>query len=152
MNRWAYATIVAIAVATLLAYFVRPKAPNLEFVSPRQELPEFEERLPGDTSLSQRVASSYGLALVLVQSPYTQENVIALDALRGWARQQFHTNPDFLHPLTLESDFSPHQTVIGSLLYNLTASVRYPLEGAVSQLVKVQIARFHETNAYHSIR
>jgi hypothetical protein len=140
----------AIIAGSVLSFYVRPKPPSDEFVTPQQELPGFQARYPGDTSLANRVANSYQLAFILVQSPYICKNVTALAALREWARDQFQSHPDFLHPVSLRPADRNHDTVFGALGYNLFAAGRYWLEEAVGQLLKVQIAHFHETSAFQS--
>jgi len=142
----------AVVLAAALAYFHRPKAPLLELVSPRQELPDYTERYPGDTSLSERVAKSYGIAMVLMQSPYTDRNVIALESVRSWAQSRFRQQPDFLHPVALEPATEPRQTIVDALFYNLFSPVRHVAETAVGEFLRARIAEFHETPAYASFR
>src|SRR5262250_2873625 len=146
----AYLLIAVIALVVILAYFGRPRPPLLEIVTPRQELPNFQEHYPGDSGLADRVAKSYGLALVLFQSPYTEKNLIALESLRSWARERFQKQPDFLHPFSLEPSDEPRETVVESFFYNLFASPLYWLEERVGDLLKVQVANFHQTRAYAS--
>lgn len=147
-----YLAIAIVVISVLLAYFGRPKPPRLELVSPRQELSDYEAKYPGDTKLADRVAKSYGLALVLVESPYTDRNVIALEAIRSWARERFQTEPDFLHPVSLESTTEPRETIIDAFFYNLFAQGRYWLEGLAGQCLSQQIDEFHHTSAYRSFR
>ena len=94
-----YGLVAVILLSTLLSYFVHPHPPQIEIVSARQELPNFTERYPGDTSLADRVANSYGIAMVLMQTADMDKNVIALDALRSWAQNKFTKQPNFLHPV-----------------------------------------------------
>jgi hypothetical protein len=122
--------------------------PILELVSPIQELPDYAAPYPGDTSLADRVAKSYALALILVHSPYTQNNANSLESLRSWARENFQRQPDFLHPSSLVMLRRSGDTVFGALGYNLFAQVHYWLQEMVGELLKFQIARFHDTTAY----
>lgn len=147
-----YLLILLTLAATLLAYFGRPKPPLLELATPRQELPSYTEHYPGDTSLSDRVSKSYGLAMVLVQSPYTQKNVVALESLRSWARARFQQQPDFLHPVSLPASDDTNQTFIDAFCSNLFTGMHYWLQDQVGHLVSARIAAFHETKAYLSFR
>lgn len=144
--------IAVTIVAALLAYFVKPQAPLTELVSPQQELPDYQMHLPGDTTLANRVTKSYGIALVLVSTPFTQKNVVALDSIRSWAREKFQTEPDFLHPVSLEPINERRHTFIEAFTYNLFTAPRYLLEDLAGQFLQGQIARFHATRAYASFR
>lgn len=147
-----YVLVAVILASALLSYFVRPKAPVLEIVSPRQELPDFTERYPGDTTLAERVSKSYGIALVLMQSPYTERNVMALDALRSWAQENFRARPDFLHPVVLKVKGEPHHTVVDAVCFNLFAQLRYWAEELTGQFLSARISEFHDSTAYNSFR
>lgn len=144
------AGVLLVVVACLLSYFVKPKAPMTELVTPDQELPGYEAQYPGDTSLSQRVMSSYGLAFVLFESPYTGTNVRALENVRSWARERFQAAPDFLHPVSIRPEQEPNDTVVGAIGYNLLGAIRYTAEGFVSNFLKDRIEDFHGTPAYNS--
>ncbi|MBX9686477.1 MAG: hypothetical protein K2X27_07230 [Candidatus Obscuribacterales bacterium] len=142
--------VILLVVASLLSYFVKPKAPTGELVSPAQELPGFSAQLPGDNSLAQRVMTSYSLAFVLFESPYTATNVRALENVRSWAQNRFQTAPDFLHPVSIKPEREPNDTMLGALGYNLFAGVRYGLQSAVSGFLSSRIADFHNDPAYKS--
>ncbi|MBI4532608.1 MAG: hypothetical protein HY711_01575 [Candidatus Melainabacteria bacterium] len=144
--------ILAILAGVVLAYFGRPRPPRLDLVSPRQELPEYSQHYPGDTKLADRVTKSYGLAMVLVQSPYTDKNVVALEAIRSWARQRFQQEPDFLHPVSLEIRGEPASTMFGALGYSLFAGPWYWIEQNVGNFLATRIEQFHSTRAYASFR
>jgi hypothetical protein len=152
VNKVSAILIAVTIVAALLAYFVKPQAPMSELVSPKQELPNYQMHLPGDTTLANRVTKSYGIALVLVSTPFTQKNVIALDSIRSWAREKFQTEPDFLHPVALEPINERRHTFIEAFTYNLFTAPRYMLEDLAGQFLQGQIARFHDTRAYASFR
>src|SRR5579875_21327 len=141
-----------VLLSVVLAYFGRPKPPRLELVSPRQELPQMQERLPGSTALAERGSRSYGLALVLVRSPYSASNAIALDSLRTWAADRFSRQPGFLHPVSLEAESMPGRTMVESLFYNLGAYVYYGLEDGIGNFLKERIASFHDSKNYASFR
>jgi hypothetical protein len=147
--------LVGLAVAVLiacsvLAYFVKPKPPLLSLVSPQQELENYQAKYPGDTSLANRIINSYALAMILVQSPYTQTNVNSLENVRSWARENFQKQGDFLHPTTLPVTREVHDTVFGALGYNLFSNIHYFLQEQVGELLRFQIAAFHDTDAYKS--
>ncbi len=144
------AAVFFLVLASLLSFFVKPKAPNGELVSPAQELPGFAAQYPGGDELSKRVANSYSLAFVLFESPYTATNVQSLENVRSWAHSRFQSAPDFLHPVSIKSEQEPNDTVVGAFGYNLFANVRYALEGAVSNVLKDRIAEFHSSSAYQS--
>lgn len=149
--------VVALAIGlivgcSLLAYFVKPKAPLLELVNPRQEMPNYAAHYPGDENLSNRIMKSYALAMILVQSPYIQTNLSALESVRSWAREEFQQHPDFLHPVSLPVPKENNDTVFGALGYNLFGCVNYFLEEQVGNVLSLRIAAFHNTEAYQSFR
>lgn len=144
--------IALTVVSALFAYFVKPHPPLLEMVSPQQELPDYKAHYPGDTSLANRLSKSFGLAMVLIQSPYTENNVIALEAIRSWGRDQFQKEPDFLHPVSLEYPNPRRHSFIEAFFYNLFTSPRYYLEEQIGNLISWRIADFHNTSEYASFR
>ncbi len=148
----ATAVIALTVLSALLAYFVKPHPPLLEMVSPQQELPDYKAHYPGDTSLANRLSKSYGLAMVLIQSPYTENNVIALEAIRSWGREQFQKEPDFLHPVSLEYPNPRRHSFIEAFFFNLFTSPRYFLEEQMGNLISWRIADFHNSSEYTSFR
>jgi hypothetical protein len=134
----------------LATFFVHPKESQLDLVTPQQELSTYQAPYPGDPGLSNRLLKSYELAFILVRSPYISNNISALEAVREWAREQFQSHPDFLHPVALGAPAEKNDTVFGALSYNLTAVPRYWLQEQIEQLMRAQIATFHQTGAYHS--
>lgn len=151
-DKVAYVLIGAVLLAVLLAYFGRPKPPLFDLVSPRQELPDIKEHLPDDTAIAERVSRSFGLAMVMVRSPYSASNAIALESLRTWAAERFQREPGFLHPVSLEIKPVPNETFIAAVFYNLGAYIYYGLEDLVGSGLKAQIARFHDSSEYLSFR
>ena len=139
-------------VVALLAYFVKPRPPLTELVTPGQELPQSQMSYPGDATLANRVAKSYGIALVLIQSPFTQKNVMALESVREWARDRFQREPDFLHPVSLQPINERRHTFIEAFTYNLFTAPRYFLEDLAGQFLQMRIASFHDSKAYTSFR
>jgi len=146
-----YGLIGLVVLAFLMAYFVRPKAPLMDFVSASQEIGP-GEHLPSDQGLAARVSKSYGLALVLVFSDYSRKNAVALESLRSWARENFQRDPGFLHPAMPESPAENHQSIMDALFFNLCAAPLYVVEGQTVQFLKGRIADFHSTRAYESFR
>lgn len=144
--------VILLIVASLLSYFVKPRAPLTALVTPDQELPGYAAQYPGDSCLAKRVISSYGLAFVLFETPYSGANVRALENVRSWGREKFQAAPDFLHPVSIRPEKEPNDTVIGALGYNLFAGLRYTTESLVGEFIKSRIADFHSTNAYTSFR
>ena len=144
--------LAAVATASVLSFFVKPKAPMLEMVSPTQELPEFQPRLPGDLLLPERVTGSFGIAMVLVRNPYTETNAVALENIRSWAKDKFHDAPDFLHPISVRPKHEPNDTILGALGYNLFAAVHYAMQGQVGAFLSWRIAEFHQSDACRSFQ
>lgn len=142
--------VVLLVVASLLSYFIKPRAPMAELVNPEQELAGFAAQYPGDNSLAKRVTNSFSLAIVLIGSPYTATNVRALENVRSWAQDKFQSQPDFLHPVSIKQEQEPNDTIVGALGYNLFASIRYYLESAVGAFLRSRIADFHNDPAYQS--
>ncbi len=140
-----------ISIAFFMSYFGRPHEPSVEIVSALQELPDPKKTYPLDTGLAERISRSYGLALVLVISEYTQRNAFALDSLRAWARQQFQKDGGFLHNQQPEP-ITKHVSIVESLCYSLFASPSYALREAALNFVRDQIADFHTTQAYMRFR
>lgn len=144
--------MVLISIAFATSYFAKPHEPNVEIVSYIQELPDPKKDYPKDSGLAERISRSYGLALVLVISEYTQRNAMALDSIRGWARQQFQKDAGFLHNMQFEPMATRHVSIIESVCYNLLAAPSYALQEAALNFVRDQIAAFHTTNAYLRFR
>ena len=142
--------VVLLVVASLLSYFIKPRAPMAELVNPEQELPGFAAQYPGDNALAKRVTNSFSLAIVLIGSPYTGTNVRALENVRSWAQYKFQSQPDFLHPVSIKQEQEPNDTIAGALGYNLFASIRYNLESVVGSFLRSRIAYFHNDPAYKS--
>jgi hypothetical protein len=151
-NMIARALVVITVVVALLAYFVKPKPPLAELVTPAQELPHSQMSYPGASTLANRVAKSYGIALVLIQSPYTQKNVMALESIREWARDRFQHEPDFLQPVSLQPINERRHTFIEAYTYNLFTAPRYFLEDLAGQFLQWRISAFHDSKAYISFR
>jgi hypothetical protein len=134
----------------LASFFLHPKQSQQELVTPQQELDTYQARYPGDPGLANRLLKSYELAFILVRSPYVNNNLNALEAIREWAREQFQLHPDFLHPVALSAPSEKRDTVFGALGYSLFAAPKYWMEEQVGQLMRLQIAAFHQTGAYRS--
>ncbi len=149
-NSLVTATVLMVSLCCVLSYFVKPKAPALELVSPKQELPNFSAKYPGDTTLANRVMKSYGLAMILVQSPYTQRNVISIENVRSWARDRFQAHPDFLHPVSIGGRTEKNDTVFGAIGYNLFAGLHYWLQERAGEVLSWRIKQFHGSYAYQS--
>lgn len=146
------ALLIAVATASVLSFFVKPRAPMLEMVSPAQELPEFEARMPTDQALAERVTGSFGIAMVLVRNPYTEKNAAALENVRSWAKERFSSAPDFLHPVRVRPEHEPNDTILGALGYNLCAGIHYAMQTQVASFISWRIASFHDTEAYASFQ
>jgi hypothetical protein len=144
-------TIILLTLGcSLFAFFAKPKATLLSFVTPKDLLPSYQERFPGDTRLSDRVIKSYALAMVLVQTPFTQNNVTSLEMIREWSREQFQRHPDFLHPVSVIVDRERRDTVFGAVGYTILAPMKFWLEEQSASLLRMRIANFHGSNAFRS--
>lgn len=144
--------LIAVATASVLSFFVKPRAPMLEMVTPIQELPDFEPRMPTDRALAERVTGSFGIAMVLVRNPYTEKNAAALENVRSWAKEHFSSAPDFLHPVRVRPEHEPNDTILGALGYNLWAGIHYAMQSQIGSFIGWRIASFHETDAYASFQ
>ena len=144
------ASIIVLLTASFLSFFVKPHASLGELVTPDQELIGFEATMPGNSELAKRVTNSFGLAMVMINSPYTGKNVQALENVRSWAQSRFQSSPDFLHPVSIRQDQEPNDTVVGAFGYNLFAGVRYSMESVVGTFLRSRIADFHDEPAYNS--
>ncbi|MDP3508929.1 MAG: hypothetical protein Q8T09_13160 [Candidatus Melainabacteria bacterium] len=114
-----FSTIFVAAAALIfsLAYFVKAKEPILQIVSP-DKIMTSAVSLPNstDSKFAEMVMNSSSYAVFLCRSEYSSGNANSLEALRGWAAQQFHNDPRFLHPVIL-----PRPTASSTFL-NSTAS------------------------------
>ncbi len=151
-RRVAASVLLAVAAASVLSFFVKPRAPFLDLVSPAQELPGFEAKLPTNRLLAERVVGSFGMAMVLVHNKYTEQNAGALENVRTWAKQRFQDAPDFLHPVSVRPKKEPNDTILGALGYNLFAGAHYAAEGQIGSFVSSRISSFHESDAYKSFQ
>jgi hypothetical protein len=143
-------SVIILAVACILSYFVKPHSHLGELVTPEQELPGVAAAYPANDELSRRVINSYGIAFVLFETPYTATNLRALENIRSWAQAHFESSPNFLHPVSIRNEQEPIDTVIGALSYNLFANIKYELEAAVGTFLRWRIAEFHNEAAYES--
>lgn len=146
------ATVATTITCWLLTFFVKPHPEQVEFVSPRHELPNYTAQYPGDTKLSDRIVKSYDLALILVQTPYMQKNFNALECVRRWARENFAEHPDFLHPAVLPIATTNHDTIFGAFGYNLFSVFHDYANHLASLAVKSRVESFHQSDAYQSFR
>lgn len=151
-NRAILAIVVIVTLSSILSYFVKPRQPLLELCTPDQEIPNYAAQYPGDNSLADRVKGSFGLAMVLVQSPYLEKNVSALESLRQWAKDGFQEARDFLHPVSIPPLKEPNDTVLGAIGYNLFAGVRYYCQSRIGDFLAYRIAEFHKEPAYISFQ
>ena len=144
--------VIATVACWMLTFFVKPHPEQVEFASPRQELPNYKAQYPGDTKLSDRIVKSYDLALILVQTPFMQKNFNALECVRRWARERFAEQPDFLHPAVLPLSTTNHDTIFGAFGYNLFSVVHDYANYVASLVVKARVQAFQQTYAYQSFR
>lgn len=151
-RRLVASALTAVALASVLSFFVKPRPPILDLVSPAQEIPNYEAELPVNRVLADRVVGSFGMAMVLVRNPYTEQNAAALENVRSWAKQRFQDAPDFLHPISVRPRKEPNDTIFGALGYNLFAAAHYALDGQIGSFVSGRIADFHSTDAYKSFQ
>jgi len=146
------ALIALLSTAFGLSYFMRMHQSSTEIVSLKQELPDPDKKYPLDSGLADRISKSYGLALVLVISEYSQRNAVALDGIRTWAKQQYLKDAAFLHSEPIETAQVRHVSIIESLCYSLFSAPRNGLKDLSLDFVKNQVAKFHNTAAYLSFR
>ena len=144
--------VVMVAVSFAMSYWVRPHDPKVDIVSAQQELPDPRKEYPIDSGLEKRISTSYGLALVLVISEYSQRNAFALESLRAWALQHFQKDPGFLHNVHVDTSPNKHVSIIESLCYNLFAVPSTAVQEVALNFVRDQIADFHTTKAYLRFR
>ncbi|HEY9784172.1 MAG TPA: hypothetical protein V6D17_02145 [Candidatus Obscuribacterales bacterium] len=122
-------------------------------MSPASAIPPGKTVSPtGGNTLADRVANSFGLALVIVESEFSEKNALGLEAMRIWARENFHRDPSFLHPVSLAVPVEIHHSVFDSLLYNLVAGPLYFSQGRTMEFLRWRIAEFQKTRAYESFR
>lgn len=147
----AYISISLVSLAFVMAFFLRPHAPNVELVTLQQELPDPNAHYITESGLRERVSKSYGIALVLVISEYSRKNAVALEAVRRWAHDNFLQNPGFLH-IRDHDPVVAHNSMLDAFSYSLLAPPRYFLEQQALNFLKNQIALFHTTKSYQTFR
>lgn len=148
----AYILIALVSLTFVMSYLIKPRAAKVELVCETQELPDPKAHYSLASGLEARVSKSYGLALVLVISEFSQKNAVALEALRSWAHANFQHDPAFLHAVEAPSSQTEHNSLLDSFCYSLLAPPETILESGVLRVLKHQIASFHQTRAYQSFR
>lgn len=151
-QRAARILILVVVVACVMAYFVRPRDSSLKLVTLQQELPDPKANYSVESGLSQRISKSYGIALVLMISEYSHKNAIALEAIRGWAHENFERDPAFLHSPEISPPRRNHLSILDAFCFSLLEGPRELLEEEALLFLRGQIAGFHKSKAFQSFR
>ncbi len=142
---------IFVAVAALvfsLAYFVKAKEPILQIVSP-DKIMSSAVSLPNstDSKFAEMVMNSSSYAVFLCRSEYSSGNANSLEALRGWAAQQFHNDPRFLHPVILPKA-TASSTFINSTAYCLFAAPYYFASQAAAGLIGSRVDSYCDSESF----
>jgi hypothetical protein len=148
----AYTIIGLVLLSFASAYFVRPHPPTVVLVSESQELPEPKAHFVPQAGLGERVSKSYGLALVLVISEFSQKNAVALEAIRSWAHENFQHDQLFLNAPPAKPDQRGSLSIIDAFCNSLLSPPSFFLEDVTLNYLKHQISAFHQSKAYQSFR
>jgi hypothetical protein len=148
----AYTIIALVLLSFISAYFIRPHPPSVVLVSESQELPDPKAHFVPQAGLGERVSKSYGLALVLVISEFSQKNAIALEAIRRWAHENFQHDPTFLNAAPANPDQRGSLSIIDAFCNSLLSPPSFFLEDTTLNYLKHQISVFHQSKAYESFR
>jgi len=148
----AYLIIALVLLSFISAYFVRSRPPSVVLVTEAQELPDPKARFVPQAGLRERVSKSYGLALVLVISEFSQKNAVALEAVRSWAHDNFQRDPSFLHSGGAKSTQRGSMSIIDAFCNSLLSPPSFLLEEGTLNYLKHQIEVFHQSKAYESFR
>ncbi len=142
---------VFVALAALvfsLAYFVKAKEPIMQIVSPSRIMSS-ATALPNstDSKFAEMVMNSSSYAVFLCRSEYSSGNANSLEALRGWAAQQFHNDPRFLHPVILPKA-TASSTFINSTAYCLFAAPYYYASQAAASLISSRVDSYCDSESF----
>lgn len=142
---------IFVAVAALvfsLAYFVKAKEPILQIVSP-DKIMSSAVSLPNstDSKFAEMVMNSSSYAVFLCRSEYSSGNANSLEALRGWAAQQFQNDPRFLHPVILPKA-TASSTFINSTAYCLFAAPYYFASQAAAGLISSRVDSYCDSESF----
>jgi len=148
----AYTIVALVCLSFISAYFVRPHPPSVVLVSDTQELPDPKAHFVPQAGLAERVSKSYGLALVLVISEFSQKNAVALEAIRIWAHENFEHDPLFLRSAPPKPQQRGSMSIIDAFCNSLLSPLSFCLEDGTLNFLKHQIAVFHQSKAYESFR
>ena len=72
--------------------------------------------------------------MVLVHSDFSDENAVALDSLRTWAKEKFSRDKHYLHPMSVHVD-ERQNTVFSAFFVNLFGPERGLLDRAIKQFL-----------------
>lgn len=142
---------IFVAVAALvfsLAYFVKAKEPILQIVSP-DKIMSSAVSLPNstDSKFAEMVMNSSSYAVFLCRSEYSSGNANSLEALRGWAAQQFHNDPRFLHPVILPKA-TASSTFINSTANCLFAAPYYFASQAAAGMLSKRVDSYCDSESF----
>lgn len=148
----AYTLIALVCLSCISAYFVRPHPPSIVLVSEAQELPEPGAHFVPQPALAERVSKSYGLALVIVVSEFSQKNAVALESIRSWAHENFQHDQFFLQASPPKPDQRGSMSIIDAFFNSLLSPPSFFLQDVTLNYLKHQIAGFHHSKVYESFR
>ena len=146
-------TIGALAIvlcAAFLSYFSKYTPDLTPTVDPAYETNAPELQTQPNPEFADKLTAS-NIAMILVHSDFSDENAIALESLRIWAKQKFNQDRKYLHPVSVHVD-ERQNTVFSAFLANLLGPERGLFERGVKQFLGWRIDEFHDTEAYESFR
>ncbi|MDZ4835244.1 MAG: hypothetical protein SGJ27_15820 [Candidatus Melainabacteria bacterium] len=142
--------LLIVLVAAFLSYFSKYVPDLTPTVDPRYETnaPELQTQ-PNPQFADKLIASN--IAMVLIHSDFSDENAVALDSLRTWAKSRFSEDIKYLHPVSVQND-ERQNTVFSAFLVNLFGPERGLMERGIKHFLGWRIDEFHNTEAYESFR
>lgn len=142
--------VVLAALVFAIAYLGKVKEPILQIVSPDRMMSTTEKAaLPNgtDSKFAESVINSSSYAVFLCRSEYTSGNANSLEALRGWAAQQFHNDPRFLHPVILPKAAGT-STFINSTAHTLFAAPYYFASQAAASAIAARVDSYCQSESF----
>lgn len=142
--------LMIVLAAALLSYFSKYVPDLTPTVDPAYETsaPELQTQ-PNPQFADKLIASN--IAMVLVHSDFSDENAVALETLRTWAKERFSEDKKYLHPVSVHAE-ERQDTVFSAFLVNLFGPERNLLDRVIKQFLAWRIDEFHNTEAYESFR
>jgi hypothetical protein len=142
--------LVVVLSAAFLSYFSKYTPDLTPTVDPAYELNAPELQTTVNPQFAEKLVAS-NIAMVLIHSDFSDENAVALDSLRSWAKDKFSQDKHYLHPVSVQVG-ERQNTVFSAFFANLFGPERGLLERGIKQFLGWRIDEFHNSDQYSSFR